>query len=121
MDRGILDYKIYRGNYSPQFVEMFEGDEITNTPINIVNEFDDVLIQVRKDKQPENGLIKTLQYTSGTIALAAVNKISFDLSVDDESGVFWYDIAFKIKNSNQWITYIEGNVIVENNVSKTQA
>lgn len=118
MERGNLDYPIYRDDYAPQFLEMYEGDEVTNTPIDVLAQFDDILIQIRQNKKPVNSLVKTLQYTAGTIAITDTNKVSWDMTMTSPAGAYWYDIRFKIKGSNNWITYIEGNVLVTNNVSK---
>lgn len=114
---GNANYNIYRGDYSPQYIEMFEGDENTQTPMDVSALFDDIAIQIRKSKSPDKGLIKSLRQSEGTISLSDTNRVSWDFTLTESEGIYWYDIRFKFKDIDRWVTYVEGNVIVTNNVT----
>jgi len=110
-----LEYDILRAKYTPKFFEMLEGDESTNTPIDVLSQFDDIKIQVRKSKQPETGLVKTWRYTAGTIFVTDTNVVSWDMTLDVPAGTYWFDVFFKFIDSDHWTAYVSGIVNLTNN------
>jgi hypothetical protein len=118
MKLGTLNYTIYRGDYSPQYIRMFSGTTEDKSPIDLLTIYDDIAIQIRKHNQPNGGLVKSFRLSAGTLSIIDSNKIVWDLTLEELGATFFYDIRFKLIGTNHWVTYVEGRVTIVNN--KTQ-
>ena len=112
---------IYRGDYEPYsftFLEQNNDNETTN--LNLSERFDDIRLEIRTKNKEDSTLIKQVSLDNG-IELTGQNQniINVDLTTTAKGGLYYFDMRFKLKDENRWMTFIVGNIIIESNKTKT--
>ena len=118
VDKGFIKYPVYRSDKDVRTLEMYNKVAGVESKTDVSATFSDVLIQVRTGDNPNSSLIKSLSLAEGTITVTDTNVLNFDLSMNVDDGVYYYDVRFKVVGETQYQTYIKGVVTVENNVSR---
>lgn len=106
--------QVRRGDYTVTPFAFFDADE---NPINLAQAFDAAVMEIRKSKNPNSTLIKRLELGAG-LTIVDVNGLNADLTIDVPEGKYYADIRFQIADTLNWATYLTGEIIVTNNISR---
>ena len=116
--KAFVKYQVYRGDDEPQFLDMYNIVDAVQTPIDIAASYDDVVLEIRERQDPDSTRLKRLSLSDGTMSIVSTNKLSYDLSLNNDQGVYFYDIRFRYKDSDRYQTFISGPLIITNNISR---
>ncbi len=116
VNRGFAKIPLYRGDYEP-FVFTFFSDSAQTTPLDIADIYDEVVLEIRTKPNDQGDLIKRVSLGDG-IEILEVNKLQFDLANTAKGATYFYDMRFRIKETNNWLTLISGTAPSTNNISR---
>jgi len=119
VEKAYIKYPIYSTDGDNRTLEMYNKVNGVEFKTDITATFSDVVMEIRAGENPKSELIKRLSLEEGTMTVTDTNVLNFDIGLDVEAGVYYYDIRYLQIGDTKYQTYIKGVAVVENNISRT--
>lgn len=119
IERAFMKIPVYRGDDEPYLLEFYDSTSGSGVAVDVATVYDEIVMEVRSRPKRDSLRVKRLTLGDGDFVISDTNKVSFNLTLDVEGGVYYYDIRLRLTGTTKWQTLISGTVVVTENISRT--